>query len=132
MLLSTALKTKKSNFPSLARSFASVSSTAVSAVAHRLAEGDPISFRNSEEQTVSRLMEQANLVTSNVPGSSSSLVAMRNQIRALMTDQGLPSFYVTINPADVYNPVVKLLAGSDIDIDNMFDSDVPRYWDQAL
>ncbi|KAJ3927252.1 MAG: hypothetical protein NXY57DRAFT_904262, partial [Lentinula lateritia] len=106
MLLSTALKMKKSYFPSLAKSFASVSASAVSAVARRLAQGDPVSFRNSEEQTVSKLMEQVNLVTSNVPGSTSSLLNMRNQIRALMTDQGLPSFYVTINPADVYNPVV--------------------------
>ncbi|KAJ3878159.1 hypothetical protein F5879DRAFT_765916, partial [Lentinula edodes] len=106
MLLSTSLKTKRSSFPALAKGFATVSTSAVAAVARRLAQGDPVSFRNSEEHTVSRLMEQVNLVTSNVPGSSSSLVNMRNQIRALMTDQGLPSFFITINPADVYNPLV--------------------------
>ncbi|KAJ3924186.1 MAG: hypothetical protein NXY57DRAFT_877903, partial [Lentinula lateritia] len=41
------------------------------------------------------------------------------------------SFYITINPADVYNPLVKFLAGSEIDIDCMFPHEVPSYWDQA-
>ncbi|KAJ3809821.1 hypothetical protein F5876DRAFT_23671, partial [Lentinula aff. lateritia] len=131
MLLSTSLKTKRSSFPSLAKGFASVSASAVTAVARRLAQGDPVSFWNSEEHTVSRLMEQVNLVTSNVPSSSLSLVNMRNQIRALMTNQGLPSFFITINPADVYNLVVRLMAGAEIDVDNMLETDVPRYWDQA-
>lgn len=36
-----------------------------------------------------------------------------------MIDQGLPSFYMTINLADVYNPVVKFLAGDNIDVDDL-------------
>ncbi|KAJ3915079.1 hypothetical protein F5877DRAFT_474, partial [Lentinula edodes] len=106
MLLRTALKAKKSSFPTIASQFASVTPTAVAAVAERFARGDMVSFRNSEERTVLELMQQVNLVTSSVPGSSSALVNMRNEIRALMIDQGLPSFYITINPADVYNPLV--------------------------
>ena len=49
-----------------------------------------------------------------------------------MMDKGLPSFYITINPADVYNPLVKLLAGLDIDIDNLLSEDVPKYWEQSV
>jgi hypothetical protein len=49
-----------------------------------------------------------------------------------MIEKGLPSFYVTINPADVYNPLVKFLTGSDIDIDNMFSEDIPKYWEQTV
>ena len=45
---------------------------------------------------------------------------MRNEVRALMMQLGLPSFYVTINPADVFNPLVKFLAGSEIDIVTYF------------
>ncbi|KAJ3890277.1 hypothetical protein GG344DRAFT_12324, partial [Lentinula edodes] len=85
-----------------------------------------------EERTVLELMREVNLVTSHVPWSPSSLVSMRNQIRGLMMDEGLPSFYLTINPADVYNPLVKFLAGSEIDIDNMLPDQIPRYWDQAV
>ncbi|KAG1812789.1 uncharacterized protein BJ212DRAFT_1448020 [Suillus subaureus] len=36
-----------------------------------------------------------------------------------MFDKGLLNFYITINPTDVYNPIVKFLAGSEIDIDDM-------------
>ncbi|KIK59522.1 hypothetical protein GYMLUDRAFT_106276, partial [Collybiopsis luxurians FD-317 M1] len=82
---------------------------AVHAVADCFARGDQHTFRNSEELKALKLMQQVNIVTASVQGSSSSLVAMRNEIHALMMDQGLPSFYVTINPADVYNPLVQFL-----------------------
>ena len=56
---------------------------------------------------------------------------MRNDICGLMMDQGLPSFYITINPADVFNPLVKFLAGFDIDINNLLPEQVPDYWEQT-
>jgi hypothetical protein len=72
-------------------------------------------------------LKQVNAVASSVPGSSAARVAMRNEIRSLMIDKSLPSFYVTINPADVYNPVAKSLAESEIDVDDLLPSDVPNY-----
>lgn len=57
---------------------------------------------------------------------------MRNEIRALIMDKGLPSFYITINPADIYNPLVKFLAGSEIDIDNLLPEQVPDYMEQSI
>ena len=44
----------------------------------------------------------------------------------------MPTFFLTINPADVYNPLVKFLAGSDIDIDKLLLEQVPNYWEQGL
>ena len=41
---------------------------------------------------------------------------MRNEIRSLMYSKGMPFFFITINPADVYNPLVRFLAGEDIDV----------------
>ena len=57
---------------------------------------------------------------------------MRNEIRALIMRHGLPTFYLTINPADVYNPLVKFLAGDDIDIDNLLPEQVPNYLEQSI
>ena len=37
----------------------------------------------------------------------------------------------TLNPADVFSPLVKILAGSDIDINNLLPEDVPDYWEQV-
>jgi hypothetical protein len=44
-----------------------------------------------------------------------------------MVEKGMPSFYITINPEDVYNPLVKFLAGDEINIDSMSPQDVPNY-----
>jgi hypothetical protein len=49
-----------------------------------------------------------------------------------MIEKGQPSFYITINPTDVYNPIVKFLAGSEIDVDSLAPSEVPDYWDQSV
>lgn len=57
---------------------------------------------------------------------------MCNQICGLMVDQGLPNFYITINPADVYNPVVKSLSGNDINVDELLPNEVPDYWKQSI
>lgn len=56
---------------------------------------------------------------------------MRNEIRALTMTHGMPSFFIMINSADTHNPVVKFLAGADIDIDNMLQDQVPNYWKQS-
>jgi hypothetical protein len=49
-----------------------------------------------------------------------------------MFEKGLPSFYITINPADVFNPIVKFLAGAEIDSDALLPEDIPNYWDQPF
>lgn len=123
MLLRTCLKTRKDNFPSVAAQFADLSSEAIHAVSERVSRGDYSTAHSAEEKKVLNLMREVKAVTSFVPGSASSKVAMRNEIKALIVDQGLPHFYVTINPADVYNPLVRFLAGSDIDIDTCLPSD---------
>jgi hypothetical protein len=44
-----------------------------------------------------------------------------------MIDKGLPSFYITINPADVFNPLVKFLAGDEINLDSITSYSVHKY-----
>ena len=131
LLLGSSLKVKKASFAQFAKSFASVSSEAVGDVLERIEKGDGVSARTAEERKVLRLMKEVNLVTTKVPGSSAARVAMRNEIRALTMTHGMPSFYVTINPADTHNPIVKFLAGADIDVDNMLQDQVPNYWEQS-
>lgn len=47
-------------------------------------------------------------------------------------DKGLPTFYLTLNPADVYNPILKFLAGNNIDLDNLLPANVPKWDEQAV
>ena len=132
LLLHASLKVKRSGFSRFARDFSSVSSDAVSEILQQVEKGERVVPRTDDERRVLRLMKEVNLVTAKVPGSSASRVAMRNEIRALTMTHGVPSFYITINPADTHNPIVKFLAEGDIDVDNMLEEQVPNFWDQSL
>ena len=76
MLLHTSLKVKKKSFDSIAADFASVSPSAVHIVSEHIAHGDYETVNSDEEHWVTNLMRQVRLVTTHVPGSSTSQVAM--------------------------------------------------------
>ena len=133
MLLQTKLKTDKSNFQWMAQQFASVSAETIHEVAEKTSKGETKNETWTEdERKIADLMQQVNAITGYVDGSAAARVQMRNEIQGLMIDQGLPNFYITINPADVYNPILKVLAGEDIDIDNLLPEQVPDYWKQSI
>ena len=44
---------------------------------------------------------------------------MRTQIHALIFNQGLPSIFLTLNPADIHSPVALYFAGVKLDLDNV-------------
>ena len=132
LLLHTSLKVKRRNFHSIASKFATCSPEAIHRVMERVSRGDFTTTHSEEENLVLKLMKEVQLVTSNVSGSSASRIAMKNEVRGLMMELGLPSFYITINPADIFNPLVKFLAGAEIDIDNLLPEDIPQYREQSL
>ncbi|KAJ7858577.1 hypothetical protein B0H13DRAFT_1640393 [Mycena leptocephala] len=104
LLLRTKFKVDRANFDHVAAKFGTVSPSTVHIVSERVAAGDIVTANSPEERHVLRLMKEVNLISAHVPGSAQSKLVMRNEIRALMVEKGLPSFYLTINPADVYNP----------------------------
>ncbi|KAG1843114.1 hypothetical protein DFJ58DRAFT_617230, partial [Suillus subalutaceus] len=132
ILIHTSLKVKRDTFPSVATNLAAVSPWAVHCVTERVARGDAVSANNEDERSVLRLMKEVQVITSNVPGSAHMRVNMRNEICGLMCDRGLLSFYITINPADIYNPLVKFLAGAKIDVDILLPEQVPNFHDQSI
>jgi hypothetical protein len=132
VLLHTCLKTCKATFPTLANDFASVSAETVHTITEHISCGEPVRARNAEERKVLNLMRQITTVTSNVPGLSALCVAMHNEIHALIIEKGLPSFFIIINPADIYNPLVKFLGGAEIDINNLLPEQVPKYMEQSI
>ena len=132
ILLHSSLKIDRRLFDAFRSDFATVSPSAVRAVAERLVGGEHITCFTGEEKKVRELLQQVSHVTSHVQGSSSSRVLMRNEIRALMIEKGLPSFYITTNPADVHSPIVKFMSGGDFDLDAMLPADVPDFWSQSI
>ena len=136
ILLQTSLKVKHSSFDSFAREFQGISSEAIRNVCDRLSHqsnnNSMFECTTPEERRILQLMKEVNVINSHVPGSSAARIVMRNEIRALIMEKGLPSFYITINPADVYNPLVKFLAGSNINIDELLPEQVPNYMQQSI
>jgi hypothetical protein len=129
--LGARLKIKHKDFPRFAEDIDSVSPEALDAILQAKSDGRPVDVSRAS-QIVDRLLRNVKVVTSKVPGTTSARISMRNEIRGMMLEHGLPSFYITINPADVYNPIVKFMAGDDIDVDNLLDKDIPEYQEQRI
>lgn len=108
-----------------------MSTEAINSLTARASTGAQPTATNDDERLALELMKEVKTISSNVPGSPDSRLTMRNEIRANILSLGVPSFFITVNPADVYNPIVKFLAGCDIDIDNLLPDQVPTYWEQA-
>ncbi|KZV95352.1 hypothetical protein EXIGLDRAFT_610679 [Exidia glandulosa HHB12029] len=132
ILLQAKLKVDKASFQTVADDIAATSWDAIQAICDRASKGEHIVPQNDDERRVLRLMRQVKVLTSKVPGSAASKASMRNEIRGLMMTKGMPSWYVTVNPADTFNPIVQFLAGSDIDVDNLLPDQVPQYMPQAM
>lgn len=132
MLLQVGLKVKRRNFESVVSWFAKLDDSAIHAVSERLATGKDVTALNEDERQVLELMKQVNAVLSEIQGSAASKIKQRLQLKALMIDQGLPSFYITINPSDVHNPLVRFLAGSDINVDTVLASDYNNHKQSIL
>ena len=132
MLLRVGLKAKKKNFHYLASKFGQISSVAIHAVTERVANGNSVVADTPEELQVLKLMKQVNAVSSHIQGSSASKAVQRSELKALMIDQGLPSFYLTINPSDVHNPLVRFLVGSDINVDTVLPSEYDSFAQSML
>jgi len=70
---------------------------------------------NSDSATprhVSRLLNSVRAVGRNIPGSYFALSQRRAEIRALMLYHGVPSLFITINPADNHSRLMLYYAGA--------------------
>ncbi|KAG1875255.1 hypothetical protein C8R48DRAFT_592897, partial [Suillus tomentosus] len=111
---------------------ASVSPQTVHIVSECVAHGDTQTTHNDKEYKVLHLMSQVKAISSHVQGSLAVNMQMRNEIHVMMMEHELPNFYITINPADMCNPIVKSLGGADIDVDNLLPDDVPEFMEQSI
>ena len=132
ILLQCYLKINHGLFDRFKADFTLVSPSAVHMVAERLLAGDHETSFTQEEKRVCELLKQVSHVISSVPASSSARAFMRNEIRALMIEKGMPTFYITINLADVYNPILKFMCSDEFDLEDMMDEDIPNFWTQSV
>ncbi len=74
---------------------------------------------SSEERQVMSVLAQVTMVGRDLPGTAAHKLALRNEIRSLVYFKGTPAFFITLNPSDIYNPLVRLYAGHDIRLEDL-------------
>ena len=88
-------------------------------------------FSSITNQRINMLLKRIRTVGGNVIGSAHSRTALRSQIHALIFNQGLPSIFMTINPADIHSRVALYFAGVDLDIDKIVAETIPSTYERA-
>lgn len=84
------------------------------------------------EVNILRLLSRITMVGSNIVGSAAYKVAMRNEIRAMINYKGTPTFFITLNPSDIDNPLVRFFAGDNIRLEDIARGEDMNKWSRAL
>ena len=74
---------------------------------------------SESNRSLNKLLQHIKTIGGRVMGSAYSRTALRTRLHALIFNQGLPSIFLTLNPADIHSPVVLYFAGYKIDLDNI-------------
>lgn len=71
-----------------------------------------------EEERVVRTLKKLNFVVGDAHGTAGYKLRCRNQIRSMIYSLSTPALFGTLNPFDLAHPLVHLLAGNEIDLDD--------------
>lgn len=89
------------------------------------------SYSPKQNSKVHKLMQQIRTVGGYIKGSNFSRARCRNEIHAVIYEKGLPSLFITINPADIHSRVALYFAGVNLDIDKILADDFPEVYERA-
>ncbi|CAF1381537.1 unnamed protein product [Didymodactylos carnosus] len=91
-----------------------------------------VAFRKHiHDPRINTLLKGIKTVGGHVHGSCQSRAALRTQIHALIYKKGLPSIFMTVNPADTYHPLAMYFAGVNMDLDKLVADDYPTAYQRA-
>ena len=88
-------------------------------------------YSNTADQRISALMKHIRIIGGHVQGSAHSRSSLRTKIHALCFYLGLPSLFVTINPADIRSPVALYFAGINLDLDKILPEALGTTYERA-
>ncbi|KAI0314690.1 hypothetical protein OF83DRAFT_1032858, partial [Amylostereum chailletii] len=99
------LMTRRANFQDISRRLGNIDRHVLDSLIHRLGSGEHVRPESDAEQQCYQLIQDLDLVAFKVDGSRTSKKNMRNEIWALTSYYGAPSWFVTFAPADVNHPI---------------------------
>lgn len=104
--LGHSLLIKRSQWASVTHDLASLNYDRLRKAADEIA-----TYRLSSDPLVRKLLKDITTIGARVPGSFFQKLQMRGELRGLIVREGMPAFWLTINPSDLQNPLVLVLAG---------------------
>ncbi|KAI9058555.1 hypothetical protein FKP32DRAFT_1582428, partial [Trametes sanguinea] len=84
-----------------------------------------------DDVAIMKLMARVSTVSHDLPGSNGYKKALRNQIRGLIYQEGTPTLFITLNPADRDHPLVRLYAGHEIVIEDHLRGEELSQWQRT-
>ena len=85
-----------------------------------------------KQQQMVNLVNKVGMMLHNLPGTAGYKLKMRNEIRSLVNMRGTPAFFITLNPSDINHPLVRLLSGDDIRLEQLEEGQALSDWDRML
>ncbi|CAF1429317.1 unnamed protein product, partial [Rotaria sordida] len=76
-------------------------------------------YSSESSSTLNKLLYHIKTIGGRVMVLAYSHTALHTRIHALIYNQGLPSIFLTLNPADIHSPVTLYFAGVKLDVDNI-------------
>jgi hypothetical protein len=104
--LGNAFLVKRRNWRAAEEDIASLTIEQLENAAKAVADGGVI-----DDPVIQRLQRNIVTIGMQVPESFSQKLKRRSEIKGLIVRDGMPAFWMTINPSDLRNPLVLLLAG---------------------
>ncbi|PPQ86017.1 hypothetical protein CVT26_012561, partial [Gymnopilus dilepis] len=81
-----------------------------------------------EHKRIVALLRKVTMTMHNLPGSNGYKMSMRRNVRAIINGKGAPTLFITLNPSDVHNPLVRILGSSFEEIDVMLAGEDIQSW----
>ena len=85
-----------------------------------------------EQRQMVDLVNKVGTMLHDLPGTAGYKMKMRNEIQSLVNMRGTPAFFITLNPSDVNHPLVRLLSGDNIRLEQLEEGQALSDWDRML
>ncbi|KAI0710265.1 hypothetical protein C8Q76DRAFT_624749, partial [Earliella scabrosa] len=125
-------RVKASQRDAVIRDLQSVDRTVLKRLIRIFKDNPTYHTEDPREKDVLRVLREVNMVGRDIPGTAAYRLSLRNEIRALIQFKGTPAFFVTLNPSDVHNPLVRLRAGEHIDLESIQDGVALSEWNRMV
>ncbi|KIL62632.1 hypothetical protein M378DRAFT_58184, partial [Amanita muscaria Koide BX008] len=115
-LVAARIQVRQRDIDHVSRDIAKVTRADLLAAAAEKEKGLPFS-----NDRVKKLLYNVKLTSGRILGTDQSRAALRSKIWSTAVFMGPPSIWMTINPADIHDPIAQLFCGEEIDLEQFND-----------